>query len=222
MTRKTLLCVIFALFATVISTRESTLTSTTYLPEVVIVGQTIEKEIYSTLVSGADSVRVLNGSTISYISVPGVDSVLAKYILAQAYWESGSFAAPLATVHNNYFGMQHPGRGKLTTSLGPFARAEGRTGYASYETPSASALDLLLLLQFYKEKVPTKSITTYSYFLKRQHYYEANVIVYTTGIKHHLLHDVNNLFPQPLPKQAALHNGARHTEIHKGGTQRSS
>ncbi len=196
MLKKTLLSALLLLTAA-ISTQEANLTSTGLLPEVVIVGKPIEREIFDVLVNGQDSVLVKNGKEELYVDVKPVDSLLARYILAQAYFESDSFSAPLAVQHSNYFGMQYPGRGKLTTALGPWAHAEGRSGYASYATPTDSALDLLLLLEYYNTKVPTSSPYMYARFLKSKHYYEAPLALYTANLKYHLQH-VNNLFSKPV------------------------
>lgn len=191
MTKSLLLSAFLTLFVT-ISTQEAGLTSITVLPTIEVLAPSIESEIYSTLVTRHDSVAVLNGTQRLFVNIEPLDSSLARIVLAQAYLESGSFESELTTVHYNVFGMTYPRRGKMTTSVGPLARAEGRNGYASYLSYKSSTLDLMLLLEYYKlPKI--KSATHYVHYIKSKHYFEADERQYLQTLKKHLIH-VDNLF----------------------------
>ena len=109
-----------------------------------------------------------------------IDSVMAEIIVAQAVLESGNFGSNLAKKHNNFFGMMHP-HIRPTTSLGPWAKAEGRRGYASYCSVKESTLDLILWLRY--NKIGT-ICTTYSYSrtLKKYGYFGSNVEDYRRGL----------------------------------------
>lgn len=156
-----------------------------YLPEVTLVGLSFEDEIYEVLIQGRDSVILHNGKEVVIRDVAGVDTIFARLIVAQARLESGNFNSPLCVRHNNFYGMLHPGRGKLTTSLGPWARAEGRNGYASYESVEASVLDLMLLLE-YDGIVSARSPADYARQLKAHHYFTSSTALYASNLKYHL------------------------------------
>lgn len=185
MIKPILICAFFVLFAQGMPEAENQ-TKTTYLKEVEIVGYPLDVEIYRVLTQGKDSVWALDGSDSLLIDVPALDPAMARLIVAQARHETGDFVSPLFTNHNNVYGMQHPGRGKLTTSLGPLATAEGRPNkYASYSTVEASVLDLMLWLQYHN----TPKITTadaYCKYLKQHRYFEAPLVVYQNSLKHYL------------------------------------
>lgn len=79
----------------------------------------------------------------------GVDTLSAKVFTAQAHLESGGFTNPLTKKHNNVFSILHDKSRKLTTSLGPYAKAEGRAGYASYASIEAAVQDFLYFLDYW-------------------------------------------------------------------------
>lgn len=186
--KKILFCVLF-LLCSFVSAREAVLTPLTYLPEVVIVGQPIETEIYSLLINGKDSVLVKNGRDSLYVNVAPVHASLARIILAQAYVESGDMlASPLAIEHNNFYGITFPSRGKLTTAKHGRAWAEGRIGYCSYSTPEESAIDLLLWLQYHKYPTTRTTPEVYVHFIKKHRYFESPEATYLHSLKRHLSH----------------------------------
>jgi flagellum-specific peptidoglycan hydrolase FlgJ len=112
------------------------------------------------------------------------DSLMVEIIVAQARFESGNFTNSLTKNHNNIFSMRHP-KIRSTTSLGPLANAEGRTGYASYSSIESATEDFILWLNF--TNIPTK-LTTNNYvkLLKAKRYFEASEKHYKKGINYYL------------------------------------
>lgn len=183
---KKIILTLFLCLALFLSTREADNRSNRILPEVTIIGKSIEREIFDALVLGKDSVLVKNGSDTLYINIEPLDSSLAKIVLAQARLESDTYNSPLAVAHNNYFGIMYPSKGKMTTALHGRAWAEGRTGYCSYATPEDSALDLILMLDHYKEARQIRTPYGYVHYIKSKHYFEADERLYLKNLKLHL------------------------------------
>lgn len=115
----------------------------------------------------------------------GLDTLMARVIVAQAKHESGNFKSKLFKEHNNTFGFLHSKRRCSTTSVGPNGCAEGRRGYASYNNIEESTIDALIFL-YNKNELKFKSVEEYSHWLKSINYYEANEELYTTALKRHL------------------------------------
>jgi len=128
--------------------------------------ETIEQKIYNTCLDN------------------GLDTLMAKIIVAQARHESGNFKSKLFKEHRNAFGLLHSRRRK-TTSRGPLGRAEGRNGYASYNTVQESTQDALFMLMN-RGDIKFNSIDDYSIWLKSIHYYEADEKLYRNALKKHL------------------------------------
>jgi uncharacterized FlgJ-related protein len=185
MLKKTLISAIL-IFATFISATEARLPHTAKLIPKAVVVLAPREVIYLTLTTNHDSITVLNGRDTVTCCVVSLDTIMARIVVAQAAHESGDFSSPLALLHNNYFGMMHPGRGKLTTSLGGKGYAEGRYGYAHYKSIEDSAIDLMLWLEFNKFARDIRSADKYCILLKQHHYYEAPVKVYSTNLKRYL------------------------------------
>jgi uncharacterized FlgJ-related protein len=110
---------------------------------------------------------------------------MQKLILAQAKLESGEFTNNLTRKGNNLFGMRHP-KIRRTTSLGPTMRAEGRAGYAKFESIEKSVEDLLLYLEC--RNIPDTFAIAHNYarVLKEKHYYESSSGDYTRGLNRYL------------------------------------
>jgi hypothetical protein len=113
------------------------------------------------------------------------DSATVNIFIAQAKLESGNFTNKLTREHNNLFAMRHPSR-RLTRSLGPHAKAEGRKGYASFATIEDSVEDFILYLEFCKYPTKITDVDQYTKLLKKKKYFESSTIKYSKGIKHYL------------------------------------
>lgn len=100
----------------------------------------------------------------------GYSMRMTQIILAQARHESGNFTNPLTKSHCNVFGMRHP-RVRPTTSLGPLAKAEGRTGYASFNSIEDATRDYILYSRYIKAPTDT-TLEYYATFLHNKRYYE--------------------------------------------------
>lgn len=125
----------------------------------------------------------------------GLSREMQRVILAQAKHESGDFTNSLTRKHNNLFGMLHP-RSRPTLSLDGSAWAEGRKGYARYESLEASVADYLLYKKFVnaEDKPDAKA---YIYQLKRLGYFTDNTGNYLGGVKRYMRGDstVRNFSP---------------------------
>jgi len=119
------------------------------------------------------------------LSQYGIDSVMRKLIIAQAKHESGNFKSKLFKKHNNLFGMMHP-RVRPTLSKGSLARAEGRPGYASFETIENSVQDYILWMKFNSLPTTFKSPKEYAKTLKEKRYFTDDLSRYTKGLERHL------------------------------------
>lgn len=135
----------------------------TMLPEVVIVAKPYEEILR----------EVFRENEIS--------PAMIEILIAQAKHETGNFKSRLFVYHNNCYGFQHPSK-RSTTSLGPYARAEGREGYASYASVEDSAMDMVLYLR--ARNIPDyTSVTRYVKHLKRKGYFEDDVNRYIKSVR---------------------------------------
>lgn len=105
---------------------------------------------------------------------------MQQIILAQAKHESGNFSNSLTIYHNNLFAMRHPRR-RPTTSIGPYGKAEGRTGYASFKSIESSVKDYQLYTQYVKAPVDT-TLSAYVTFLHDKRYFECPLHSKGTGL----------------------------------------
>jgi len=124
---------------------------------------------------------------VAILKDSGFSHSMQRIILAQAKHESGGFTSRLARQHNNIFGMKHPGRGP-TYSRGPYARAEGRKGYASYLSIDSAVTDYIM----YKRRRQIENAIdakTYVYHLKKKHYFEAKPDRYLRAVERWMLSD---------------------------------
>jgi len=115
----------------------------------------------------------------------GYDSLMRKLIIAQAKHESGNFRSKLFKKHNNLFGMMHP-RVRPTLSKGSLARAEGRAGYASFETIENSVQDYILWMKFNDLPTTFSSPKDYASTLKSKRYFTDDLSRYTKALEKHL------------------------------------
>lgn len=125
----------------------------------------------------------------------GYSREMQRIILAQAKHESGGFTNSLTVKHNNLFGMMHP-RGRPTLSLHGKAWAEGRPGYASYETLEASVADYILYSRYVKVQAKADP-RSYIYQLKRLGYFGDHTENYLRSVRRWMKGDttVRNFSP---------------------------
>jgi flagellum-specific peptidoglycan hydrolase FlgJ len=110
------------------------------------------------------------------------DSLTIQIYIAQAKLESGNFKNNLTRNHNNIFSMRHPSR-RPTTSIGPLASAEKRSGYASYESIEQATTDFILYLEYCNYPDTIKSVESHVKLLKQKGYFESSTKSYTKAIK---------------------------------------
>ena len=82
-------------------------------------------------VIGIDSTTI-EGKLIKILADSGYSVGMQKIMLAQAKLESGNFKNNLTKKWNNVFSMLHSSKDPY--SIGNWARAEGRSGYAVYKS----------------------------------------------------------------------------------------
>jgi len=114
----------------------------------------------------------------------GVDTIMAKILVAQAAHESGKFTNTLTVKHKNVFSIMHTSKRK-TLSLGNWGVAEGRKGYCVYSSIDSAAKDMLLYMEYRNIPKTFKSITAYSKFLRKKHYYTAPEKQYALSVYKH-------------------------------------
>ncbi len=114
----------------------------------------------------------------------GIDTVMSKILVAQAAHESGKFTNTLTVKHKNVFSIMYSTRRK-NLCLGGNAWAEGRKGYCSYSSIDSSARDMLLYMEYRKIPKTFKSITQYSKFLRKKHFYTASEKLYAGAVYKH-------------------------------------
>ncbi len=115
----------------------------------------------------------------------GLDSTMAKLIVAQARHESGNFTSRLFRKHNNAFGVKYSKWRKYSLALNGNGKAENRSGYATYSSVDSSTVDVLMWLCT-KSDLKFKSSADYARWLKSIHYYEANEKLYKNALNAHL------------------------------------
>lgn len=108
-----------------------------------------------------------------------------KLIIAHAKVESGNFTNNLVKKHNNLFGMKHPNV-RPTTSIGSKARAEGKNGYAQFNSAVDSIVDYLLWLEYHKELKVYKTTDQYVAMLKKHYFFGSNYQEYYKAMRSYL------------------------------------
>lgn len=138
----------------------------TYLPEIVITARPYDQIMREVFISN------------------DISPAMAEILIAQARHETGNFTSNLFVKSNNAFGMRHPSK-RPTTSLGPFARAEGRGGYAHYESLEDSAMDMVLYLR--ARNIPNYSqVRPYIRHIKKKNYFEDSYYRYAKAVERHV------------------------------------
>mgnify|MGYP003419860807 FL=1 len=136
------------------------------------------------LVKKVDSHLSIENKMLNVFVEHGVDTLMAKILVAQASHESGRFKNPLTKRHKNVFSIMHYSK-RETLSLGGYGHAEGRDGYCSYASIDSSSVDMLMYMKFRNIPRTFKSITVYSKFLKKKGYYEADEKLYAKAVYAH-------------------------------------
>lgn len=125
-------------------------------------------------------------STISAVlTAHKVPPFTQKLLIAQAKFESGNYTNRLFKQHHNLYGMMHP-RKRLTRSISSKARAEGRSGYASFRSVEDSVEDMLLYLWDKNQTPRYHSTAEYVRFLKTHHFFTASEEHYLRGLKQYM------------------------------------
>ncbi len=156
------------------------------LRSLIIIAAVIWLVIVSSLKAKAQT-EMIDLEIKTTLECAGVPPFTIKLLIAQAKFESGNYQSKLFREHCNLYGMVHPRR-RNTYSKGPYARAEKRCCYASYNSVQESVQDQLLYLWYVGEKPAYKTTAQYATRLKQLHYYESPVKHYTKG----LLYYANN------------------------------
>lgn len=130
-------------------------------------------------VSMIDTTTV-EGKMIKILSDSGYSVRMQQIILAQAKFESGNFKNSLTRKHNNVFGMLHSKRDPY--SVGNWGFAEGRTGYAVYNSINES---VYARMWYSRQKGYPKdaSVEDYVHHMKQKKYFEATEKEYLKGLK---------------------------------------
>ena len=92
-----------------------------------------------------------------------------EFIVAQAKHESGNYKNRLTREHNNIFARLHSRYDTL--SKGPFGYAEGRSGYASYNSIKDATVSQVKYFRRLKYSFNWKSSYEFAYELKKKRYY---------------------------------------------------
>lgn len=124
---------------------------------------------------------------VAVLKDSGYSREMQRIILAQAKHESGEFTNPLTVKHNNLFAMRHPKR-RSTLSLGAFAEAEGRGGYASYSSIDSAVADYILYMRFAAVQ-PMPDAESYITQLKNKKYFTDRTSRYFGGVAYFMKRD---------------------------------
>jgi hypothetical protein len=147
-----------------IGQQEEVVIPTVILPPVEVTPPTPNEEIFNAALSS------------------GLDSTMAKLLVAQAIHETGGFKSRLYRRGNNAFGMMVSK--KDTLKVGSMA-AEGRPGYAKYESLEESTKAVIGLLTRKGCSFKFKSPHQYASWLKSVRYYEDSVSNYSNALNVH-------------------------------------
>lgn len=121
----------------------------------------------------------------------------AKYIFAQAAFETNNFESKIYLKNNNLFGMRHP-KSRETLSLG------SKYGYALYSGPEASIADFKLYYKALRYPQIHLSIPNYVQDLKNKGYFEGNLEKYQKGVIYWYNFYFNSTQDKPEPETETL------------------
>lgn len=108
-----------------------------------------------------------------------IDPYVIELLVAQSKHESGNYKNTL-TPYNNVFARHYSKRDTFAISAG--APGEGHRRFAKYPSVEYATLSQLDYLKRLKYSFNWKSPYQYALELKKKHYYEADVMVYTNAL----------------------------------------
>lgn len=108
-----------------------------------------------------------------------IDPYVIELLVAQSKHESGNYKNTL-TPYNNVFARHYSKRDTFAISAG--APGEGHRRFAKYPSVEYATLSQLDYLKRKKYSFNWKSPYQYALELKKKHYYEADVMVYTNAL----------------------------------------
>lgn len=117
------------------------------------------------------------------LSKKNLSDTLIDYLLAQARHETGLYTNNLTKKHNNIFARLHSP--KDTLSMGGFAWAEGRIGYAHYKSIDSAAISQIAYLNRMGYSMKWNNTKEFVWELKRRRYFTAPVERYWWAVELH-------------------------------------
>jgi hypothetical protein len=108
-----------------------------------------------------------------------IDPYVIDLLVAQSKHESGNYRNTL-TPYNNVFARHYSKRDTFAISAG--APAEGHSRFAKYPSVEYATLSQLDYLRRLNYSFKWKSPYQFALELKRKHYYEADIMVYTNAL----------------------------------------
>lgn len=110
-----------------------------------------------------------------------------RLLVAQARVESGNYTNNLYKRHCNLWSMRHPKK-RNTTSCGPYARAEKRNGYASFNSVESSTEDIVLYFANKRQPMRFTSTAGYVRWLKKKRFFEDTEARYLNMMRKQMLY----------------------------------
>lgn len=104
-----------------------------------------------------------------------------RLIISQARLESGNYTNRLFKDHQNPWGMMHPSV-RPTRSKGRHGHAEGRGGYASFNSIEDATEDYILYQRYMGVRLDFKTTKEFVRTLKRNLYFGSSEVDYLRGI----------------------------------------
>lgn len=117
----------------------------------------------------------------------GVDSSMARIVVAIAKHESNGFNSGLFRNTNNLFGMTYPPR-RPTMAIGNkvFLDNGNVRRFCAFESVTAATQDMVMYLRHWKYPLDVRSPEEMVRIMKSKRYFEANEGVYLKAVKRHL------------------------------------
>lgn len=127
------------------------------------------------------------GRVIKVLMDSGYSVSMQQIMLAQAKYESGNFRNQLSKKWNNVFSMLHSKKDPY--SKGNWGKAEGRSGYAVYNSVEESVLARLWYSRKWKYPKDNVSVEEYVRHMKSKGYFTGNLLNYINGMNELINHD---------------------------------
>lgn len=108
-----------------------------------------------------------------------IDPYVIELLVAQSKHESGNYRNTL-TPYNNVFARHYSKRDTFAISAG--APAEGHSRFAKYPSVEYATLSQIVYLRRLKYSFKWESPYQFALELKKKHYYEADIMVYTKAL----------------------------------------